>query len=370
MDSEFMKEALRLARRGLGRTSPNPAVGAVIVQNDRIIAKGYHHSAGMPHAEIEALQKMGGQAEGATLYVTLEPCNHQGRTPPCTQAILKSGIKRVVVGMKDPNPDVSGDGCGFLRSKGIEVEIGILESECQRLNEAFVKFVTHKKPFVAVKSAMTLDGWTATSIGHSKWITNEKSRQFVHRLRNRADAVLVGIGTVIADNPKLTTRLRSGKGQDALRVILDTHLRTPPDAEMIRQISSALTIIAVGPDVDPKNLDNFNSEGVSIQVCPTKNGMVDLDELLILLGRMDITYLLVEGGATIAGSFIRERLVDKFYLFKAPKLLGGDDGKPMASGKGADRMEESLKLKEIALRRFGDDVLITGYPDYSTRDQI
>ncbi|MFC1884732.1 bifunctional diaminohydroxyphosphoribosylaminopyrimidine deaminase/5-amino-6-(5-phosphoribosylamino)uracil reductase RibD [Thermodesulfobacteriota bacterium] len=364
MDDKFMREALRQARRGLGRTSPNPAVGAVIVKEGKVVAKGYHHRAGMPHAEIEALEKAQESAHGATLYVTLEPCNHHGKTPPCTVAILKSGINRVVVGMRDPNPTVSGGGCEFLKSKGVVVDTGIMEKECRKLNEAFVKFVTTKKPFVVMKSAMTLDGYTATAKGHSKWITNEKSRQFVHRLRDRADAVLVGVGTVISDNPKLTSRLKKGKGKDALRVILDTHLRISPDAALLQQESSASTMIAAGPDVDQERFRRFSANGVSVHICPLKGGMIDLDDLLNILGNMDISYLLVEGGATVAGSFIRGSLIDKFYLFKAPKILGGEDGLPMASGKSPDRIDEGLTLKDVEIRRFGDDTLIVGYPDY------
>jgi diaminohydroxyphosphoribosylaminopyrimidine deaminase/5-amino-6-(5-phosphoribosylamino)uracil reductase len=319
----------------------------------------------MPHAEIEALKNAGKNTDGATLYVTLEPCNHYGKTPPCTGAILKSGIKRVVVGMKDPNPNVSGGGCEFLKSKGIAVETGILEKECHKLNEVFVKFVITKKPFVVMKSAMTLDGYTATAKGHSKWITNEKSRQFVHRLRDRADAVLVGVGTVTSDNPKLTSRLKKGKGKDALRVILDTHLRTSPDASVLRQESSAFTLIAVGPDVDRERFKRFPSNRVSFHVCGLKGGMIDLGDLLNVLGNMDISCLLVEGGATVAGSFLRERLIDKFYIFKAPKILGGEDGLPMAYGKGPETIDEGLTLRDIEIRRFGNDTLIVGYPDYS-----
>ena len=359
-----MKEALRQARRGLSRTSPNPLVGAVIVSDGKIIAKGYHHGAGMPHAEIEALQQLGGKAENATLYVNLEPCNHHGRTPPCTEVILKSGIKRVVVGMKDPNPDVPGNGCSYLANKGIDVTIGVLETECRKLNEAFVKFITRKRPFVVIKSAMTMDGWTATTKGHSKWITNEKSRHFVHRLRDRADAVMVGIGTVIADNPKLTTRLKRGKGRDPLRIVLDTNLRMPHDAEIIQQKSSAMTMIVVGSHVTKKNLDGFLMDGVFAQVCDTMEGMIDLEDLLDKLGEMDINYLLVEGGSTVCGSLIRRRLADKFYLFKAPKLLGGDNGIPMAAGNGPESMDDVVLLKDIEIKRFGDDILVIGYPDY------
>ena len=243
------------ARKGLGRTSPNPAVGALIVRNGEIIASGYHKRAGSGHAEIEALAKIGGRGhKNDILYVTLEPCNHHGRTPPCTEAILSSGIKKLVVGMKDPNPKVCGGGCEFLAGKGVEVRTGVLESECRRINEAFLKFATTGRPFVVVKSALTMDGWTATVTGHSRWVTNEKSRGFVHRLRDRLDGVLVGVGTVLADDPMLTTRLKRGVGKDPVRIILDTDLRIPDEAKVLNSDSSAPTLIAVGADVSRRRV--------------------------------------------------------------------------------------------------------------------
>jgi diaminohydroxyphosphoribosylaminopyrimidine deaminase/5-amino-6-(5-phosphoribosylamino)uracil reductase len=364
MDVRFMREALRQARKGLGRTSPNPAVGAVIVREGRILARGYHRKAGLAHAEVEALSKLGGRADRGTLYVTLEPCNHYGKTPPCTEAILRSGIKRVVVGMNDPNPRVSGGGNEFLRKKGIDVTTGVLETDCRRLNEAFIKFVTSGRPFVIVKSALTLDGWTATSGGHSKWITNEKSRRFVHRLRDQVDAVLVGIGTLLADNPLLTVRLNRTRNRDPLRIIVDTHLRTPLDAKILNQESSSDTLIIVGSQVKGRELKRFQKQGVSTLVCPMKTGMIDLAALMGILGEMSVTSLLVEGGSLITGSMLRERLVDKFYIFKAPKILGGGDGVPMAAGPGPKRMDQCPVLKDIHVRRFDDDTLIVGYPEY------
>ena len=358
-----MRAALRLARKGLGRTSPNPAVGAVIVRKGKIISSGYHKRAGSEHAEIEALAKIGGRGEKEdTLYVTLEPCHHQGRTPPCTEAILRSGIKKLVVGMKDPNPKVSGGGCEFLAEKGVQVRAGILEGACRQLNEAFLKFVTTGRPFVVAKSALTMDGWTATSTGHSRWITNEKSRQFVHRLRDRLDAVLVGVGTVLADDPMLTTRLK--KGRDPVRIIVDTDLRIPDEAKVLNSGSSAPTLIAVGAHVPPQRLRRVEKSGVLSLTCPTNEGRIDLAALMDILGGMDIVSLLVEGGSAIMGSMIRERLVDKFYIFKAPKILGGNDGIPMAFGPGPREMADCLRIKHIKLRRFGDDILVRGYPEY------
>jgi len=364
IDRGFMKLALQEARKGSGRTSPNPAVGAVIVRNGRVAARGYHRRAGLPHAEIEALSRLGNRCSGATLYVTLEPCNHVGRTPPCTQAILNGGIQRVVVGMKDPNPGVTGGGCAFLEAHGIDVKVGVLEAECRRLNEDFLKFVLDERPFVIAKSAMTLDGWTATSTGHSKWITNEKSRAFVHRLRDRVDAVMVGIGTVLADDPSLTARLIRGGGKDPLRIVVDTHLRIPLNAKVVTQDSPAGTLIITGEDEEILDRSPFQGSGVSTLACPVKAGKIDLKALMSLLGGMSVMSLLVEGGAAIIGSMLREKLIDKFYIFKAARLLGGDDGIPMAAGPGPETMNDALVLKEIKVRRFGDDTLIRGYPLY------
>jgi diaminohydroxyphosphoribosylaminopyrimidine deaminase/5-amino-6-(5-phosphoribosylamino)uracil reductase len=357
-----MKEALREARKGLGRTSPNPAVGAVIVRDGRIVASAYHARAGGDHAEAAAIKKLGGKAErDDILYVTLEPCTHTGRTPPCTEAILRSGIRTVVVGMKDPNPNVSGGGCELLSGEGVRVVEGVLEEECRRINEAFVKFVTTGRPFVVAKSAMTLDGWTATATGHSSWVTGEISRRFVHRLRRGMDGIMVGIGTVLADDPLLTVR-RPARREDRVpvRIVVDTRCRVPQHARILDG-SEAPTLIVAGGDRTDMNL----GEGVEILPCPLKEGRIDLPALLDLLGKRAITSLLVEGGAALMGSMIREKLIDKFYIFKAPKFLGGGDGVPMASGPGFTRMDDCLELKDIRVRRFGEDVLITGYPDYS-----
>lgn len=360
-----MRVALREARKGLGRTSPNPATGAVIVRDGEVVAKGYHKKAGSAHAEVEALNRLGGKAPGATLYVTLEPCNHFGRTPPCTQAILKSGIQRVVIGMRDPNPVVAGGGCESLVCGGLEVRVGVLEEECRQLNEAFLKFVKFRRPFVILKSAMTLDGWTGSSTGDSKWITNEKSRGFVHKLRGQVDAVMVGVGTVISDNPFLTTRLSGGRrrGRDALRIVVDTRLRTPVHSSVVGEESSSRTVIAVGEDVPSEIVSTFEERGVWIVPCPLKDGRIDLMSLMETLGKRSVMSVLVEGGATLGGSMIRERLVDKFHIFMSPKVFGGSDGVPMAKGRGPLRMGDCLSLRDIRIRRFGSDIMITGYPE-------
>jgi diaminohydroxyphosphoribosylaminopyrimidine deaminase/5-amino-6-(5-phosphoribosylamino)uracil reductase len=363
-DERFMREALRHARKGLGRTSPNPAVGAVIVRDGRVVAAGYHRKAGGPHAEVEAIRALGERARpGDTLYVTLEPCNHVGRTPPCTRALLECGLRRVVVGMLDPNPNVAGGGCAHLREKGVEVRTGVLEEACRTLNEAFVKHAATGRPFVIAKTASTLDGWTATATGHSRWVTNEQSRRFVHRLRDRCDAVLVGVGTVLADDPSLTARPAGRRGRDPVRVIVDTRLRTPGEAAVFRPGSPSETLLAVGEGVEEARLASLSAQaGVSAIRCPVVSEGLDLGVLLDRLGERGILSVLVEGGAGIMGSMIRSRLIDKAYVFKAPKLLGGDDGVPVASGPGAGRMEDCLVLGRIRVRRFGDDVLIRGYP--------
>lgn len=359
-----MREALRQARKGLGLTSPNPAVGAVIVKDGVKISAGYHKKAGFPHAEIEALKKLGGNAHGCTIYVTLEPCNHYGRTPPCTEAILASGITRVVVGAKDPNPGVPGRGSQFLKEHGIEVTLGVLEEECRTLNEAFNKYITARRPFLIAKSAITLDGWTGTSTGQSRWITNEKSRQFVHRLRAQADAVLVGVGTVLADNPRLTVRLRHSTKKQPMRIIVDTHLRTPLDARVLDRISNSQTLIAIGPDVSREVLERHEKSGSTVVVCPVDQGRIDLTALMDILAAREITSILVEGGSSIIGSVLRKALVDKYYIFMAPKILGGGNGIPMAAGIGPKSMDGCIGLRDMQVRRFDDDIMIVGYPYY------
>ncbi|MFC1862961.1 bifunctional diaminohydroxyphosphoribosylaminopyrimidine deaminase/5-amino-6-(5-phosphoribosylamino)uracil reductase RibD [Thermodesulfobacteriota bacterium] len=364
VDKIFMKKALQLARKGLGRTSPNPMVGAVIVRNGKVIASGYHRKAGENHAEVEALSDLRSKADaGDTLYVTLEPCNHHGKTPPCTEAILRSGIRQVVIGMTDPNPNISGRGEEYLRKNGVEVRKGVLEKECRKLNEVFIKYIKTEGPYVIAKTAMTLDGWTATATGDSKWITNERSRKFVHQLRDSVDAVMVGAGTVISDDPSLTTRLGRGKGRDPIRIILDTHFAIPHGSKVLNQESDSRTLIVVSGEVTSVSKKAVEKDNVSFITCPIKDGVIDLKSLLDILGKMSITSVMVEGGSNIMGSMIRQRLIDKFYIFKAPKILGGSDAIPMAEGLTPSRMDESHLIEDISLKRFGDDILIIGYAE-------
>ena len=277
---------------------------------------------------------------------------------------MKSGIQRVVVGQKDPNPHVEGGGIALLSERGLSLRVGVLEKECVRMNEAFIRFVTSNRPFVILKSALTLDGWTATRSNHSAWITNERSRDFVHRMRDRVDAIMVGVGTVLCDNPSLTTRLKGRKGRNPTRVIVDTHLRTPHTAKVVLPDPLASTVLVAGEHADPRRITFFEERGVKVIRCQEASGRIDLAALMGILGKMSIISVLVEGGASLTGSLIREQLIDKFYLFAAPKILGGDDGVPLARGRGPERMDECLGLTDIEHRRFGDDTLLVGYPIY------
>jgi diaminohydroxyphosphoribosylaminopyrimidine deaminase/5-amino-6-(5-phosphoribosylamino)uracil reductase len=360
-----MKLVLRLAARGIGHTSPNPMVGAVVVKGGQVVGKGYHRKAGSPHAEIHALEHAGNQAKAATLYVNLEPCNHQGRTPPCTEAIIRSGVRRVVVGCSDPNPRVAGGGAEYLRRKGIVVDVGILEENCLRLNEPFIKHVTTGLPLVIAKMAASLDGKIATYLGDSHWISNESSRRFVHKLRHAADAILVGVGTVLSDNPQLTTRLPGRKGKNPLRIIVDTHLRTPSESRVASEINEAPTIIATGPQPYKKRREELEGKGVEILSLPLARGRVSLPELLKHLGDREITNLLVEGGAEVHGGFFYDNLVDKVHFLFAPKIIGGNRAVPMVGGVGVGSVAEALSLRDIRISRFEDDIMVEGYLEQS-----
>ncbi len=372
-DEHFMKMALDLAKKGRGYTSPNPMVGAVIVKDGKVVGKGYHQAAGSPHAEVNALEDAGELAKGATLYVNLEPCNHTGRTPPCTERVLAAGIKRVVVAMGDPNPDVLGGGTDFLRRQGIQITEGVCERQAKTLNEAFLKYIKTKRPFTIIKCAATLDGQIATRTGDSRWVTGEKSREFVHRLRHAADAILVGINTVIQDNPNLTTRLKKrqerGRGRDPIRIILDTHLRIPEDAKILQLDSDSATIIVTGNTVPKDKKTRIETAGARILESPVKNGQIALDDLMERLGALGITSLLIEGGGRVIASALASGIVDKTFFFFAPKLLGGDDGTAICKGPGTADMSGCILVKDMRVRRFGDDVLIVGYIDKSSNGQ-
>jgi len=375
-DRDFMAVALDLAKKGQGFTSPNPMVGAVVVKDNRIIGKGYHEAVGEPHSEVNAINDAGDHTEGAILYVTLEPCNHTGRTRPCTEKILSAGIRRVVVAMKDPNPDVKGGGNDFLKTHGVDVTLGVCEVQAQKLNEAYIKYVKTKRPFVIVKCASTLDGRIATKTGDAKWISNELSRNFVHTLRHAVDAVMVGIDTVTADNPSLTTRLpgliNGKKGRDPVRIILDTQLSIAEDATVLKPNSDSDTLIITGDlTSNPAGLKKKRrllDRGIKIVESPLKNDRIDLNVLMDHLGSINMSSLLIEGGGHVIASALSEKIGDKVLFFYAPKILAADDGVPICRGNGPEFMSDCIPVKDIDVRRFGDDVMIAGYIEYSQMD--
>ena len=359
-----MKEALALAEKARGKTSPNPLVGALVVKDGNIIGRGYHQKAGGPHAEVFALEEAGANAKDATLYVTLEPCSHYGRTPPCTEKIIACGVKRVVAAMMDPNPKVAGRGLQQLRQAGIEVEVGLCEEEAKRLNEVFLKYISTGKPFVILKTGMSLDGKIATRTGDSRWITNEKSRAYVHQIRNQVDAIMVGIGTILKDDPQLTTRLPNGQGSDPVRVIVDSSAQIPVSCKVLNQESSAETIIATTTKASPEKLSLLSAKGARILVIEEKNGHVNMHKLMEELGKLEITSLLVEGGSSINGAVIRDKLVDKVFFFIAPKIIGGEKAPSPIGGIGVETMKEVIKLKDYQMRPIDSDFLVEGYLDY------
>jgi diaminohydroxyphosphoribosylaminopyrimidine deaminase / 5-amino-6-(5-phosphoribosylamino)uracil reductase len=359
-DHYYMKMALDLAASAKGRTNPNPIVGAILVKDGVIVGSGLHRKAGEPHAEVHAFRMAGEHAEGATLYVTLEPCSHFGKTPPCANLVKESNVARVVVAMQDPNPQVAGRGIGLLREAGIEVEVGVLEEEARILNERFVHNMVSRTPFVISKVAMTLDGKIAAYNGHSKWITGEESRHNVHLLRNEVDAILVGIGTVIADDPMLTTRLATG-GKNPIRVVLDSDLKTPLEAK-IMDTTEAKTWIVAKEGADQAKAKVLEEKGIEIIYVPKTNSGLDLAELLNKLYEKGVTDLLVEGGSEINGSFLRAGLINKYFIYVAPKILGGRDSLAPFTGDNVESMDEALNVTIHSVENFGEDILITAYP--------
>jgi len=365
-DFTFLRQALRLAAHGYGQTSPNPMVGAVLVKRGEIIGQGFHRRAGLPHAEIEALrdaERRGMNARGATLYVTLEPCCTRGRTPPCTDAIVDAGIKRVVAAATDPNPKHAGHGFKLLRKAGISVITGILETEATRLNEAFNHWIVHRTPFVTVKAAMSLDGKIATRTGESKWITGEKARAYGMKLRQRADAVLVGVNTVLADDPALTLRSVPGcrlQVEDLRRprrIVLDSEARTPLSARLVSDEFVALTTIVVSRSVPAKRIAALRKR-VRVEIAPVRNGTLDLRWLMRKLGREDVTSLLVEGGGEVNASFFFSHLAHRVAFFYAPKIIGGRDARKGVAGPGISDLKDAIRLREAEYRWLGPDLLL------------
>ena len=392
-DERYMRFALELARLGQGNTSPNPMVGAVIVKDNEIIGRGYHERAGAPHAEVIALREAGSEARDAALYVNLEPCSHYGRTPPCVDAIISAGIKKVVVAMEDPNPLVSGRGVGRLLEAGIDVGAGVLEAEARRLNEVFIKYITTKTPFLIVKTAMTLDGKIAVSSGDSRWITGETSRSFVHKLRSMSDGIMVGIETVLQDDPMLNVRLGgSGKqewieeaaavgligagteklglaasSEDGLfknpkRIIVDSRGRLPLDSRIVKSAGEIETFLATTELAPQSKLADLQAAGVECIVLPSKDGHVDLSLLMGYLGEKEICQLLVEGGGTLNFSLLSAGLIDKVYCFVAPKIFGGKEARTPMEGAGVQTPDEAWIVEDMEITQFDRDLLITGYP--------
>lgn len=364
MDERYMEYALKLAEKGAGLASPNPLVGAVIVKEDRIIGKGYHQFFGGPHAEVNAFVGATEDVAGATMYVTLEPCSHHGKTPPCVDAIIGKGIKRVVVGMVDPNPLVAGNGVRILKENGIDVVTGILEEKCMTQNEIFIKYITTKKPFCIFKTAMTLDGKIATPSGDSKWVSGKQSREYVHRLRNRVSAILVGVGTVIADDPMLTTRIEGEKASNPTRIILDTSGRIPLESNIVETAGKVRTILATTELAHPSVLEVLNTKGIEIMVVPVKDGRVDISHVVSRLVDMGIDSILIEGGGAIGYSFLEERLIDKVLFFIAPKLVGGVESKSPLGGTGIQLMKDAVELNCVETLSIGEDILVSGYPNW------
>lgn len=358
---KYMRRALELAKKGEGYTNPNPLVGAVIVKDGKIIGEGYHEKYGGNHAEVNAFLNATEDVKGATMYVTLEPCSHYGKTPPCANKIVEKGIKKVVIANKDPNDKVSGRGISILKENGIEVVIGVLEEESRELNEIFFKYITTKIPFCILKTAMTLDGKIATKTGDSKWITSEDSRKYVHKLRHKVSAVMVGIGTVLEDDPYLTTRLDVGLGVDPIRIIVDTKARIPLEAKVINIKSNTRTIIATTELAAIEKVKVLKDKGVEVIICPLKNNKVDLNYLTKVLGEQGIDSILIEGGSELNFSAIESGIVDKVNIFIAPKLIGGNTAKTPIGGLGIELMKDAVMLKNIDIHKFGDDIIIESY---------
>lgn len=358
-DEAYMREALRLARNGRGRTSPNPMVGAVLVRDGRVVGEGWHRRAGTEHAEIHALRMAGPLAAGATLYVTLEPCAHTGHTGPCARALIEAGVRRVVASLEDPNPLVAGKGLQMLREAGVEVACGLLEAEARRLNEAFLKWIVTGRPFVTLKMAMTLDGKIASAAGASQWITGEPARIYGHALRDENDAVLVGIGTVLADHPALTARLPDGSGRHPRRVILDSRARISPDEPLLHD-GLAPVLIAVTEEAPEAKVETLRALGAEVLVCGARPP-VDAALLMRALGERSITSALVEGGGAVHFSMLAAGLADKVRAFIAPMLLGGREAASAVAGAGFLRLEEAARLRDVEIERLGEDILLTGY---------
>lgn len=357
---EMMKKALVLAKRALGRASPNPMVGAIVVDSQgELVGQGWHQGPGTPHAEVVALDQAGPRAQGATLFVTLEPCSHHGRTPPCVQRVIEAGVRRVVAAMGDPNPLVNGSGFRQLKEAGIAVEVGLLEREALLLNRAFVTWVTQKRPFVTLKLAQSLDGNAATHTGESKWITSAESRGHAHLIRSHVDAIVVGIETVLADDPLLTARPSEGEVHQPLRVILDSQARLPTDARCLVQPGGQI-LVAVSNRAPERRLHQLKAAGAHVWVSPGDEDRVDIRALLAHLAACEVTHVLVEGGPTLRGSFVDADLVDEVHAYIAPLLIGGRDALPSLGGVGRAELATATRLIDTEWTGLGPDLYLYG----------
>ncbi|GAB6097159.1 bifunctional diaminohydroxyphosphoribosylaminopyrimidine deaminase/5-amino-6-(5-phosphoribosylamino)uracil reductase RibD [Desulfatiferula olefinivorans] len=361
-DEHYMEMALALAEKGRGYTSPNPMVGAVVVRGGEVVGRGYHRAYGGPHAEVYAIDEAGEKARGATLYVTLEPCNHTGKTPPCTQKILAAGMAEVVMALADPNPVASG-GADVLRAAGVTVRSGICEDKARKQNEIFIHHVTTRRPFVIVKYAATLDGRIATRTGDSKWVSGPESRAYVHEIRHLVDGILVGLGTILADDPSLTTRIEGMRGRDPRRIVLDSRLSIPETAGILHLDSDSDTIVVCGP-IDraagalQAKKERLTARGVTVLESPLADGQIDLNALMVRLGAMGLSSVLIEGGSRVLSSALRSGIVNRVIAFYAPKLLGGDDGAPVCRGPGPEWMKDAIALTHMTVHRRGEDLVI------------
>ena len=372
-DIEYMQRAIALAKKGAGFVNPNPMVGCVVVKDNEIITEGYHEYYGGLHAERNALTNSTADCKDATLYVTLEPCCHYGKTPPCTEIIIEKGIKKVVVGLLDPNPLVAGKGIKILEDAGIEVVTGVEVEEIKDLNKVFLKYIKTKRPYVLLKTAMTLDGKIASYTGDSKWITNEKSRQLVHKLRSEMMGIVAGIGTVKADNPMLNSRLEGQQPtansqqpnvHQPIRIIVDTKASISLDSNIVKTANEYRTILAVSNQLsavsNQSKIDELKSYNVEILYCEEKDGHVDINDLMIKLGQKGIDSILLEGGATLNAAFLEAGCVDEVYAFIAPKIIGGEHSKSPVGGQGIELMKDAIMLKDIKIETFDNDILIKG----------
>ena len=357
-DIEYMRRAMELAERGVGFTNPNPMVGAVIVKGGKVIGEGWHERCGEWHAERNAFKNCTVPAEGATMYVTLEPCCHYGKTPPCTEAIIEHGIARVVVGMEDPNPLVAGKGIALLREARIEVVCGVEEEALREQNRVFLKYISTKLPWVAMKTAMTLDGKIATRTGDSKWITGAEARAYVHELRHRFMAIVVGIGTAVADDPLLNCRIEGRGVRQPIRVVVDSNARLSLDSQLVKTAGEYRTIVAHTRFAPEESVKALREAGVEMLLCKEKEGLVDVRNLLELLGQSGIDSILLEGGGSLNYTFLAEGLADELYAFIAPKIVGGMNAKTPVEGAGMEKMADAINLELENVLNVGHDVLL------------